>query len=72
MRPLNFKEFLVALNEKSSLDMIKNQIPAPGFAHDKLLKLFHTYSILGGMPEIIQKYSEQNDIITLNPIWVKH
>ena len=69
MKPLNFKEFLNALDEKSSLDIIKNQIPAPDFAHDKLLKFFHTYSIIGGMPEIIQKYSGRNDIIALNSIF---
>ncbi|MDA3915745.1 MAG: AAA family ATPase [Deltaproteobacteria bacterium] len=69
LKPLNFKEFLNALNEKNSLDIIKNNIPAPSFAHDKLLKLFHTYSIIGGMPEIIQRYSDQKDIISLNSVF---
>ncbi|MBC8342754.1 MAG: ATP-binding protein [Bacteroidetes bacterium] len=69
LKPLNFKEFLNALDEKNSLDIIKNKIPAPSFAHDKLLKLFHTYSIIGGMPEIIQRYSDQKDIISLNSIF---
>lgn len=69
MKPLNFKEFLNAMDEENSLDIIKNKIPAPDFAHDKLLKFFHTYSIIGGMPEIVQKYSEQKDIITLNNIF---
>lgn len=31
------------------------------------MKLFHVYSIIGGMPEIVQKYSEQKDIIALKP-----
>jgi predicted AAA+ superfamily ATPase len=69
MKPLSFKEFLNALTEESSLDIIKNKIPAPDFAHDKLMKLFHTYSIIGGMPEIIQKYSDQKDIISLNSVF---
>jgi predicted AAA+ superfamily ATPase len=69
MRPLNFQEFLNALNEENGLDIIREKIPAPDFVHDKLIKLFHTYSITGGMPEIVQKYSEQKDIIVLNSIF---
>ena len=69
MKPLNFKEFLNALNQEVSLDIINNKIPAPDFTHDKLMKLFHTYSIIGGMPEVIQKYAEQKDIIALNSVF---
>jgi len=69
MKPLNFKEFLNALAEKTSLEIIKNKIPVPEFAHNKLMKLFHAYSIIGGMPEIVQKYSEQKDIIALKPLF---
>ena len=69
MKPLNFKEFLSALNQEASLDIINNKIPAPDFTHDKLMKLFHTYSIIGGMPEVIQKYADQKDIIALNSVF---
>jgi len=62
MKPLNFKEFLNALDEKNSLDIINNTMLAPDFAHEKLMKFFHVYSIIGGMPEIVRKYSEQQDI----------
>jgi predicted AAA+ superfamily ATPase len=33
------------------------------------MKLFQTYSIIGGMPEIVEKYSDQKDIIALNSIF---
>jgi predicted AAA+ superfamily ATPase len=69
MKPLSFKEFLGALSEKSSLDILNGTIPVPDFAHDKLMKLFNTYAIIGGMPEIVQKYSESKDIIALNSIF---
>ncbi len=69
MKPLNFKEFLNALDEKSSLDIINNIIPVPDFAHDKLMKLFYVYSMIGGMPEIVQKYSGQQDIPALNNLF---
>ncbi|MBU8911846.1 MAG: AAA family ATPase [Desulfobacterales bacterium] len=69
MKPLSFKEFLNAIDEKSSLDMIKHTIPAPDFAHEKLLKHFHTYSIIGGMPEIVRQYAEKRDILVLNNLF---
>ena len=69
MKPLTFKEFLNALSEESSLEIIENKIPAPDFTHNKLMKLFHTYSIIGGMPEIVRKYSKQKDIIALNDLF---
>jgi len=69
MKPLNFKEFLTALEEKSSLDIINNTIPVPDFAHDKLMKLFHVYSLIGGMPEIVRKYSEQPDILAVSNLF---
>ena len=69
MRPLSFKEFLSALSETASLDILNKTIPVPDFAHDKLMKLFNTYAIIGGMPEIVQKYSDHKDIIALNSIF---
>jgi predicted AAA+ superfamily ATPase len=33
------------------------------------MKLFNTYAIIGGMPEIVQKYSDHKDIIALNSIF---
>lgn len=69
MKPLSFKEFLTALDKESSLDIITNSIPVPDFAHSKLMKLFHTYSIIGGMPEIIQNYARHKDINALKEIF---
>ncbi|MCF8113843.1 MAG: AAA family ATPase [Desulfotignum sp.] len=69
MKPLSFKEFLNALSEDSSLDILNRNIPVPDFAHDKLMKLFNTYAIIGGMPEIVQKYADRKDIIALNSIF---
>lgn len=69
MKPLSFKEFLSALSETASLDILTENIPVPDFAHERLMKLFQTYSIIGGMPEIVEKYSGQKDIIALNSVF---
>jgi predicted AAA+ superfamily ATPase len=41
VRPVSFAEFLAAMGEDMALEAY-NKVPQPGFAHEKLLKLFHT------------------------------
>lgn len=69
MKPLSFTEFLSASNEDESLNLIKDTLPVPEFAHEKLMNLFHIYSIIGGMPEIVQNYIENQDILALSTLF---
>jgi predicted AAA+ superfamily ATPase len=68
MHPLSFEEFLQAIGETQAAEMLE-RIPLPAFAHDKLLKLFHRYTLIGGMPEIVQLYAESQDLIQLKPLY---
>jgi predicted AAA+ superfamily ATPase len=68
MHPLSFEEFLQAIGEMQAAEMLE-RIPLPAFAHDKLLKLFHRYTLIGGMPEIVQLYAESQDLIQLKPVY---
>ncbi len=64
MYPLSFEEFLKAKKETKLLE-IYHSLPFKQFAHSKLLKVFHQYTLIGGMPEIIQKYISKEDISAL-------
>lgn len=66
--PFSFSEFLLANKEIVSLELLNN-IPIANYTHEKLSKLFYTYSLIGGMPEIIQQYSKNKDLIQLNSIY---
>lgn len=68
LRPVSFAEFLNALGEKASFDIIQ-QLPFPAYAHSKLLDLFHIYALIGGMPEVVQAYIEEKDLVLLKPIY---
>ena len=68
VRPVSFIEFLEAIGETSALEQINN-IPLNSFAHEKLLTLFHTYALIGGMPEIIKEYAETKDITSLTTLY---
>lgn len=65
MYPLSFEEYLIAMEETQALKYF-DKIPCPELAHSKLLKLFHQYTLIGGMPEIINQHKDDPDIIKLN------
>lgn len=68
VRPVSFVEFLEAIGEDAALEQVKH-IPFNQFAFDKLLKLFHTYALIGGMPEIVKAYAENRDLTSLSKIY---
>ena len=68
MHPLTFEEFLEATGEKAALNAYLTS-PVPRFSTQKLFDLFHTYTLLGGMPEIIASYNNQGTITSLNPTY---
>lgn len=68
VRPLSFREFLYAMGEDFALEAY-NKVPISSYAHDKLLSLFHTYTLIGGMPEVVYRYSKQKDIVALTPVY---
>jgi predicted AAA+ superfamily ATPase len=68
IRPVSFPEFLAAVGETAALQQLK-KIPIANFAHAKLMRLFHTYALIGGMPEIVQHYATNKDLTALAPIY---
>ena len=68
VRPVGFPEFLGALGQDQVLEQLL-QAPMYDFAHSTLLQLFHTYAIIGGMPEIVDEYARTKDLTALSPIY---
>jgi predicted AAA+ superfamily ATPase len=68
IRPVSFPEFLSAIGETAALEQL-TQVPFDTFAQTKLLRLFHTYALIGGMPEIVQHYATHKDLVALGPIY---
>lgn len=64
LRPANFEEFLHAKQETAALEVI-NTIPLPDYAADRLFDLFHTFALIGGMPEIVKQYTRSKDLKSL-------
>ena len=68
LRPVSFPEFLEALGETAALEQLR-KITFQQFAHNKLLKLYHQYAIIGGMPEVVNNYVKHKDFTALNSIF---
>lgn len=80
MFPLDFEEFMWALNEKSLLELIKKNFaelkPLPKSLHEKAMLLFRQYMLVGGMPQSLNAFinneksfrlcdKEKRDILSL-------
>ncbi len=68
MRPISFEEFVLAVAPKNVLDAF-HTIPFPDVAYDKVLHLFHEYTLIGGMPEVISEYIKTKDLTRCNKIF---
>lgn len=62
--PMDFEEFLLAIEENNLLELIKESYnemkPMLDVTHEKALKLYNEYICLGGMPAAILNYIEHD------------
>lgn len=64
MYPMNFEEFLIALNKEILIDRIKKSYESmctlPDFAHEEALSLYRRFLCIGGMPESVKNFIEND------------
>jgi uncharacterized protein len=72
MHPVTFDEFLSALGETEASDLIasfkSDEYPAEEI-HSVMMKKFHHYMIVGGMPEAVARYAEAGNFMDADPIY---
>jgi predicted AAA+ superfamily ATPase len=68
LRPLSFREFLLATGESDALSQYLD-VPCPDHAHGRLLKLFHRYALTGGMPEAVSAWLESHSIHAVEKVF---
>lgn len=62
LKPLSFKEFLLAQNKKNWLEAIETatlENPLPGILHTRLLQEINLYMMLGGMPAVVNCFLQE-------------
>ena len=67
MYPLSFKEFLVAVGRENLIEEIQKHFEDDSRMdkdiHELCLRLYRTYLIVGGMPEVVQTYLDEQKVI---------
>ncbi len=72
MHPVTFEEYLSALGETETLHYINSIKPdkkIPVEIHDTLMKKYHEYLLVGGMPEAVARYAETKSLIDVDPVY---
>ena len=67
MFPLDFEEFVrnIGVTEEVLTSVRKaweQQKPVDSYIHERMMRLFNLYLIVGGMPAVVQKYVDTNDL----------
>ncbi len=68
LSPFTFEEFLYS-SQYANLKEAFEQIPLPRVAHDLLMSEFRKYALIGGMPEIVRRYRQTEDLVQINDIY---
>ena len=68
VRPCVFNEFLRAIGE-IQLEKALLNCKIPEALHKKTMNLFNTFTLIGGMPEVVADYAENKDFVGLNSIY---
>lgn len=68
LHPCSFEEFLWAMGEEALASTLDNAAETRSF-HTTLINLFNTYSLIGGMPEVVAAYSATRDLLSLDNIY---
>lgn len=73
MYPLDFEEFLKASSVNDDvLEYLRNRFkekkPVGDLIHNRIMKHFHRYLVVGGMPDAVREYIESGDIAKVTNI----
>ncbi|TAL27862.1 MAG: DUF4143 domain-containing protein [Nitrospirae bacterium] len=72
MYPVTFEEYLSAMGETETLHYINSVKPdkkIPAEIHNMLMKKYHEYLLVGGMPEAVARYAETRSLIDVDPVY---
>ncbi len=71
MYPMDFEEFLWALGDSATPNLLRQALKAGMTlegAHRKLMRIFRLYLLVGGMPKAVSEYIETNDLLRVDKV----
>ena len=67
-RPCSFLEFLGAIGNDFDAKLIKNQ-EVRSVVHDRVIRDFYDYILVGGMPAAVSEYAKNRDILAVKDVY---
>ena len=72
MYPMDFEEFLWAIGDEITVDtikmLLKSKKAAGNALHRNLMRIFRLYMLVGGMPQAVETYIEQNNLQAVDEV----
>ena len=68
LRPCSFLEFLDGMSKSFDMELIQN-LEVTTAVHDRIIKAFRDYTLVGGMPAAIAQYAENQDILSVKEVY---
>lgn len=72
MYPMDFEEFLWAIGDEITADtirlLLKSKKAAGNAMHRNLMRIFRLYMLIGGMPQAVETYLEQNNLQAVDEV----
>ena len=68
LRPCSFMEFLDGTGKSFDMELIQNLQVIPA-VHERIIKAFRDFTLIGGMPAVISQYAENNDVLSTRDIF---
>ena len=69
--PFNFEEFLLALGEEKLINFITENtqnVPIPEIIHQKAIKFYKSFLIVGGLPEAVSTYVQYQNYLQVQVV----
>jgi predicted AAA+ superfamily ATPase len=68
LRPCSFLEFLNGMGKSFDIELIHN-LQIESFVHKRVIRAFHDYTLIGGMPSAVSQYAENKDVLSVKEIY---
>lgn len=69
LRSCSFLEYLDGIGDSFDADLIRSM--RADLAHDRIMKHFKNYCVVGGMPEAVVRYADNHDILAVDDVYNK-
>ena len=69
LRPCSFREFAAAMGHERQYEYLREHPEESSSFHETMMSLFNQYTLIGGMPEAVQRYCDHRDALAMDDVY---